>query len=36
MADYKAWLSDLSAWLKDIKDHEVNDAVTRFVIRAST
>ena len=31
MADYKAWLSDLSAWLKDIKDHEVKDAVTRFV-----
>ncbi len=31
MADYKAWLSDLTNWLKDVKDHEVKDTVTRFV-----
>ena len=31
MADYKAWLGDLTKWLKDVKDHEVKDAVTRFV-----
>ena len=26
MADYKTWLSDLTNWLKDVKDHEVKDA----------
>ena len=31
MADYKTWLSDLTNWLKDVKDHEVKDAMTRFV-----
>ena len=31
MADYKSWLSDLSAWLKDVKDHELKDAMEKFV-----
>ena len=31
MADYKAWLTDLSAWLKDVKDHEFKDAMDKFV-----
>ena len=31
MADYKTWLSDLSAWLKDVKDHELKEAMEKFV-----
>ena len=31
MADYKTWLNELTTWLKDVKDHEVKDAMTRFV-----
>ncbi|MGO2478134.1 MAG: zinc ribbon-containing protein [Pseudoalteromonas sp.] len=31
MADYKTWLTDLSAWLKDVKDHELKDAMEKFV-----
>ena len=31
MADYKTWLTDLSAWLKDVKDHELKDAMDKFV-----
>lgn len=31
MADYKTWLTDLSAWLKDVKDHELKDAMKKFV-----
>jgi hypothetical protein len=31
VADYKAWLTDLSAWLKDVKDHEFKDAMDKFV-----
>ncbi|KTF14727.1 zinc ribbon-containing protein [Pseudoalteromonas sp. H105] len=31
MADYKAWLTDLSAWLKDVKDHEFKEAINKFV-----
>ena len=31
MADYKTWLSDLTLWLKDVKDHELKEAVKRFV-----
>ncbi len=31
MADYKAWLDKLAAWLKDVKEHEVKDLVARFL-----
>ena len=31
MADYKTWLTDLSAWLKDVKDHELKDAMDKFI-----
>ncbi|TMO56253.1 zinc ribbon-containing protein [Pseudoalteromonas phenolica] len=31
MAGYKKWLDDFSYWLKDIKDHEVEDLVNQFV-----
>ncbi len=31
MADYKTWLNDLTLWLKDVKDHELKEAVKRFV-----
>ena len=31
MADYRTWLSDLTDWLKDVKEHEVKAAVKRFI-----
>ena len=31
MAGYKQWLDDFSNWLKDIKDHEVEDLINQFV-----
>ncbi|MCQ8877774.1 zinc ribbon-containing protein [Pseudoalteromonas shioyasakiensis] len=31
MADYKTWLNDLTDWLKDVKDHELKDAIDKFV-----
>ena len=31
MADYKTWLTDLSTWLKDVKEHELKDAMDKFI-----
>ena len=31
MADYRTWLSGLTDWLKDVKEHEVKAAVKRFI-----
>ena len=31
MADYKSWLTDLTKWIKDVKDNELKDAIDKFV-----
>lgn len=31
MADYRSWLTDLSHWLKDVKEHELKDAMNKFI-----
>ncbi|MBQ4831676.1 hypothetical protein J8L70_00295 [Pseudoalteromonas sp. MMG010] len=31
MTDYKTWLNTLTDWLKDVNEHEVKGAVTRFI-----
>ncbi|WP_440053768.1 zinc ribbon-containing protein [Pseudoalteromonas sp. T1lg65] len=30
MADYKKWLNQFSSWLKDVKEHELDDLSKRF------
>jgi hypothetical protein len=31
MSGYTQWLNDLSLWLDDIKNHELNDLITKFI-----
>ncbi|MCF6437073.1 MULTISPECIES: zinc ribbon-containing protein [Pseudoalteromonas] len=31
MADYQKWLSQFTDWLKDVKEHEVDDLVEKFM-----
>ena len=31
MAEYKKWLDDFAHWLKDIKEHELEDLINTFI-----
>ena len=31
MAEYKKWLDDFAHWLKDIKEHELEDLINKFI-----
>ena len=31
MSGYKQWLTHFSEWLKDVKDHELDDLIEKFV-----
>jgi len=33
MANYEKWLDDFSSWIKDVKEHEVDDLITKFIER---